>query len=83
MISGKKYNSKKHSTCKKVRHLFADVSNKLDEICISSDINTVPDRSNLTGNALYWNGNGTLRGRQRKTKISVELERALNKKMFF
>ena len=38
MISEKK-NSKSSQLVKKVRCLFADVSNKLDKICISSDIN--------------------------------------------
>ena len=51
---------------------------------------TVPDRSNLTGNALLerkwnakWNAAGTLRERQRNAKISVELERGLNKNAFY
>ena len=53
-------------------------------------MDTVPDRSNLTVNALLerkwnvkWNANGTQMERCGNAKMSVELERVLNKNVFY
>ena len=49
----KKTTPKSTRLVKKVRYLFADVSNKLDEICISSDINKLINFENTFWKLLF------------------------------